>query len=127
MKKLSSFRQLYVDFITIKTTGSQPKTNVLTVQSLRDQHMPKGRWENFWSSSHGNFSTYEMSPRQRCTNYCSTKSTSCYASLLVQRRLEIPCSVEVYMPRKVKNKEIISKYREMIETLYQEEDCEVGL
>ena len=49
-------------------------------------------------------------------------STSYYRSPLVQGGLEIPCLVEVFMPRTIKNKELISKYREMVEMLYQQTD-----
>ena len=49
-------------------------------------------------------------------------STSYYASPLVQGGLEIPCLIKVYMPRTVKNKQIISLYEEMIEALHQEKD-----
>ena len=49
-------------------------------------------------------------------------STSYYASPLVQGGLEIPCSVKIYMPRTVKNKEIISLYEKMVEALYNEKD-----
>ena len=50
------------------------------------------------------------------------KSTSYFASPLVQGDLEIPCLIKVYMPHTVKNKQIISMYEEMIETLYQEKE-----
>ena len=41
-------------------------------------------------------------------------STSYYASLLVQGGLEITCLIKVYMPRTVKNKQIISMYQKII-------------
>ena len=49
-------------------------------------------------------------------------STSYYASPLLQGDLEIPCLVEVFMLRTIKNKFIISKYEKLIEALYQEKD-----
>ena len=49
-------------------------------------------------------------------------STSYYASPLVQGGLEIPCLLKIFMPRTVKNTQIISMYEKMIETLYQEKD-----
>lgn len=50
-------------------------------------------------------------------------STSYYAFSLVQVGLEIPRLVEVFMPLTINNKEIISKYEELIDALYQEKDC----
>ena len=49
-------------------------------------------------------------------------STSYYTSPFVQEGLEELCLVEVFMPQTIKNKEIISKYEELTETLYQEKD-----
>ena len=49
-------------------------------------------------------------------------SSSYYACPLVQGGLEIPCFVEVFMPLTFKNKEIVSKHKELIEALYQEKD-----
>ena len=49
-----------------------------------------------------------------------TKEYSAFS--FVQGGLEIHCLVEVLMPRTIKNKEIISKYEELIEALYQEKD-----
>ena len=49
-------------------------------------------------------------------------STSYYASPLAQGGLEIPCLLKIFMPRTVKNTQIISMYEKMIETLYQEKD-----
>lgn len=42
---------------------------------------------------------------------------SSYACPLVQGGLEIPCFVEVFMPLTFKNKEIVSKHKELIEAL----------
>ena len=49
-------------------------------------------------------------------------STSYYASPLVQGGLEILCLIKVYMTRTLKNKQIISMYKEMIEALCKEKD-----
>ena len=49
-------------------------------------------------------------------------SESHYTYPLVQGGLEIPCLIKVYMPRTVKNNQIISMFQEMIEALYQEKD-----
>ena len=49
-------------------------------------------------------------------------SSSHYSCPLVQGGLEIPCLVEVFMPLTFKNKEIVSKHKELIEALYQEKN-----
>ena len=52
-------------------------------------------------------------------------STSYYASPLVQGGLEIPCLLKIFLPRKVKNTQIISMYEEMIERKTEDQLLEV--
>ena len=43
-------------------------------------------------------------------------------SPLVQGGLEIPCSVMIFIPETLKNKEIIKMYKDMVDVLYSEPD-----
>ena len=49
-------------------------------------------------------------------------STSYYASLLVQEDLEIPFLVDVFITHRIKSKDIILKYEELIEAMHQEKN-----
>ena len=64
--------------------------------------------------------TYLLDRGARVT--ATLTSTSYYAYSLVQGGLEIPCLIKVYMPRTVRNKQIIQMQDEMIDALYQEKD-----
>ena len=63
---------------------------------------------------------------QRGAKVVATLSSTNYRrSPLVQGGLEIPCSVTIFMPGTLKNKEIIKTYKDMVDVLYTEPDGSV--
>ena len=125
-RSLWSFRQLYMVFITIKNIGIQ--------LNQTDCAHKKGNPYDYFAiktcQKDGKIVGHLPMEISRPTKYllergaritATLTSTLYYASPLVQRGLKIPCLIKVYMPRTVKNKQIISMYEEVIEALYQED------
>ena len=60
---------------------------------------------------------------QRGATVVATLSSTKYRRLpLVQDGLEISCCVAIFMPETLKNKEIIQKYKDMVDIMYTETD-----